>query len=457
MIDTVVLRIHNIDQYHATKEKFYNTQKKDAVTTAFLDEETGEYIESSLAASVIYHDTNRAIPLRHRSNINLPSSHYSIAYDVNFAKNYLEFNFSVPKFEYETNLLQFISIYDQTTQRTFNKFMQFLDKFVKEYLPDKVLFEDIEINRIDLCYNQFFNNEAEALQYLDEQKKLLVKYARSSKNNFRSYDTSFMFITKRYSFKVYHKGSEFKKNDFPKLQKRNFKKYPLDEFIDKSNRILRYEMTFRNSYLNYLFKEMYFSSVNHSLNAVYFNSVYAEFYRFLTGWYEGTKAYNGTYVSGVESFNSRNKKFCLRSFFDYQSTDLQKADTDVVTFDFNMFNMLYSQFYRKVMQYQVSQIPDLGEVMEIVKRRNRDIETQNKLALRKKSQKDESRLFILAALCSKFKIEELKAYLPHRTYYRAKKDLADIGITSQTSKIDIPKPRTDYLDYRMEFGSYHYN
>jgi len=59
------------------------------------------------------------------------------------------------------------------------------------------------------------------LKYLEQQKKLKDKYSRSSTNGAGDYDTSLTYKTKRYSFKIYHKGTEFRQNDKRKLADNN--------------------------------------------------------------------------------------------------------------------------------------------------------------------------------------------------------------------------------------------
>ncbi len=57
--------------------------------------------------------------------------------------------------------------------------------------------------------------------------------------------------TTRFSFKVYDKGAEFRKNDYEKSAKNTFKSYDLQKMVDIADRTLRYECTFRSSYFFY--------------------------------------------------------------------------------------------------------------------------------------------------------------------------------------------------------------
>lgn len=67
-----------------------------------------------------------------------------------------------------------------------------------------------------------------------------------------------MYTTQRYSEKIYHKGSEYKKNDLKHHRRINNEKgvqiFNIEKIQDFADRILRYELTLRNEELNYLFK-----------------------------------------------------------------------------------------------------------------------------------------------------------------------------------------------------------
>ncbi|MBN8785456.1 MAG: hypothetical protein J0I84_00045, partial [Terrimonas sp.] len=215
MIDTIVLRIHNISKYKRLYDQFYRpTKEKNSITKAYIDEDSGEYMEMGYSAALVFHDNNRVLPLMHRSAVYVPSSHYSVSYVISTQKDFLEFNFSIPKYIWSTNVMQFINLFDNSETILFGELQKFITEFINDNCHERPLMDDIEINRIDFCYNQFFNSKDDALAYLAEQNKLLVKYARSSGNKFRSYDTSIMYVTRRYSFKIYHKGTEFAKNDY---------------------------------------------------------------------------------------------------------------------------------------------------------------------------------------------------------------------------------------------------
>src|SRR5262249_16907202 len=144
-----------------------------------------------------------------------------------------------------------------------DKLETFLKTFFKtEFLFCPVDWKDVEVNRIDVCFNQMFPTRKEALKYLEYQKRLKKKYARDEAGVLREYATSLMYVTKRYSAKIYHKGSEYEKNDQKEHLKINQEKgreyFNTSEYQGLSDRMLRYELTIRNTMLNYLHKRYLF-------------------------------------------------------------------------------------------------------------------------------------------------------------------------------------------------------
>lgn len=448
MIDTIILRIHNIDKYKTIYEKFYNpTKKKHSQTVAVVDESTGLLEETTYTNALLFHDTDRVLPLIHRNNISLPSNHYSVSYKADFNKKEIEFNFSIPKYEYSTNVMQFISMYDQGYMMCFKMLVVFIKDFIKQTFDQEPIMEDVEINRIDLCYNQFFLKKEDALTYLDEQKKLLVKYARSSKNNFRSYDTSLMYITQRYSFKIYHKGTEFKKNDYRELVKNgNPKNLPLQELQEHADCILRYEMTFRNTMLQYLTKHHFFISSDKALYPEYAFHPVSKFYRSLVS--------NGL-MKEYEKKKNRKMIFTLKSVFDTTRNIEFLYNSDAVTFDETIFRICFDTFWKKVNDYQLSEAVNVPNLAAQIKRYNDDNKIKRHYTSKQVNDKNVSRILTAALLSHYHNIDDLKNYLPQRTFYRMKADLKKVGLSSLNCHLGFPKPSLDYSDYKIYFSKFH--
>ena len=128
------------------------------------------------------------------------SNHYAFTYFIDYTKNYVEFNFSIPKYIFGSNILMFVDHYgdkqyayhtcselDHNINRAFERLHQFLKVFFKmEFLGCPVEYEDVEVNRIDVCFNQVFPNRDEALRYLEYQKRLKKSMQETKKEFFES-------------------------------------------------------------------------------------------------------------------------------------------------------------------------------------------------------------------------------------------------------------------------------
>ena len=437
MIDTIEIIIHNVRNYKTIYERFYSAQKaKGEYTEAFVNTETAEYVERSYSHSMLFHDNHSVIPIRHRSSMLIPSSHYSLSYLLDDKADTLAFNFSIPKYEYATNLFQFVDMSEpKSGQLLYAKLMKFFDDFFRYTLQEKPLLDDVEIKRIDLCYNQFFEDKDAAMQYLNEQNKLIVKYARSSKNKFRAYDSSVMYVTRRYSFKIYHKGTEFEKNDKKELQKNKAVYYPVDRLQSEADRILRYEMTFRKSFFNYILERFYYKK-----EAIDANLSNSRLYRFF--------AHGVSYgmQSDAENYFMRQKDFFLKSEWDYPGIvpNLQRS---ACSFDNILFGILVGIFWQKIKDYQVKRKIDVAEINTRIDKllEFRD----NKRASVEKLSKGRLRLMTAALLTHYMNIEELKKFIPSTSYNRLVRDLSQIGISTSNHDLPIPEPPLDYTDYAV--------
>ena len=70
--------------------------------------------------------------------------------------------------------------------------------------------------------------------------------------------------------------------------------------------------------------------------------------------------------------------------------------------------------------------------------------------------KNHTRLLTAALLsASGISVDTLRDLIPRATFFRLKKDLKAIGVHSRTSTLNIPMPRIDYLDYRINFKNFH--
>lgn len=288
MIDTVILRVHNLEKNHTLVNnldnfttKGYETRLLD-VPASFMKDISEKGIKDPAIILEELRFKNKMgkggryiLKTKVGKHVNL-SSHYMLTYFINYTKDYVEFNFSIPKYKYGTNMFLFVrhqvdrgymffnaSTLDFNMRDSYELLMTFLKRFFHwEFIMCTVKFTDIEINRIDVCFNQVFKDKADALLYLEYQKRLKKKYARDENGVMRGYETSLMYVTNRFSAKIYHKGTEYERHDKKEHLKYNnekrveyFKTKSLQVFAD---RILRYELTLRNPFLNYIHKRHIF-------------------------------------------------------------------------------------------------------------------------------------------------------------------------------------------------------
>ena len=302
MIDSIVLRFHNLSQYPKIVERLRNPEKgtnhyqrKNPHKDDLVDTETGEIIDkdSFLRLSEIEYSDNGKVWTLYTNKV-LTSSHYYLSYRIDLKRDFTEFNFSIPKYLYGSNLLQFVPHPNENylnfsmelletmefhVSNTFDWLMRFLDRFILDWFDGlEIDKKDIEIARIDIAYNQIFNSKEDALKYLEFQKRIKKSYIRENSNYKADWSSSIFLSTERYGAKIYHKGSEYKSKNGEKSHHLKINKekketiFQVNDELDKdgnvlkeglqsfADRILRYEITFRKSYMSYLFKKHLFAT-----------------------------------------------------------------------------------------------------------------------------------------------------------------------------------------------------
>ena len=285
MIDTIVMRFHGIlsektgildkikstnleitnlavDEHHQLyksmlqyKHRFFNmikVQHKEITSVSIDNEEDFLLLNNSKFKNAFKQikqvmqftdaDNVKEVNLRVNGNYAVPSSTSQVTFSINENGGYIDFNLSIPKYLFGHSLAEFIpqskskrymqyhfELNDISKQRELihERLMKFVDLFLGDLsqmfkldtIPNK---DYIEIRRVDLCYNQHFDNKADALNYLHHQKKIVRKKSRSSGNRHEVYQTSLTYFTSHGSyFKIYHKGSEYIGSQHGDIKKHN--------------------------------------------------------------------------------------------------------------------------------------------------------------------------------------------------------------------------------------------
>lgn len=270
MIDTIRLTVHDILGVH---EQFFRTLTMKTEFTKYRTVSSETLLERDV---FVMESEGKAFEMFRKSSLFLPSSNYKITIRVSIPDDNAVIEFSLPKYFFGQNVSQicfdpshrdffFDKGHTDTPEFQFSKGFRIFRHFLKTFFATEFShcdfdFSQIQINRIDFCFNQVFDSEKEALQYLEYQKRLKKKYMRIGSEPVK-HKTSIFIKNDRYSFKIYHKGSEFRKNDYKRLEKSLYggaSNPSLIHFTNFADRILRYEMTFRDSYISQIYNSKIF-------------------------------------------------------------------------------------------------------------------------------------------------------------------------------------------------------
>lgn len=284
MIDTIVLRIHGVKRYRNILKSLDQLNTKGFTTSIAhvkgkdIDKlrSQGHQSPGEILNILKKQGSNEFLIRAKFAKAPNSSGHYYFVYRVDYIKDFIELNFSVPKYVYGSNVLLFVDHIgdknysfhecwglEHNLKAAFDRFRRFLMELFKfQFINVTVDPEHVEVHRIDVCFNQVFRSQELALKYLEYQKRKSKKYARNEGVRVKEYETSIMYVTKRYSAMIYHKGTEYRKNDSKEHLRFNKRKraeyFKTDQFQAFADRILRYELTLRTDMINYLHKQYVF-------------------------------------------------------------------------------------------------------------------------------------------------------------------------------------------------------
>jgi hypothetical protein len=242
---------------------------------------------------IFFSATNKLIERAAVFTKNMPSSNYKLRYQVDYVSDCFSIEFSIPKFFFGTNVLQ--SVFNPTDKDfdpynkdkntleyqyslIYERFTAYIKSFFQIEFPGLYVdFTKVELRRLDICYNLVFPDKVSTLIYLEAQRNLRKKRQREGTTNLTNYETSIFIKNADYSFKIYHKGAEYNKNDRAehvkindKIMKRNsltpyakvmggtkFEEcFPIEHIQELADRTLRFEMTFFAKYISKIFNQI---------------------------------------------------------------------------------------------------------------------------------------------------------------------------------------------------------
>ncbi len=520
MIDTIALRIHDLKKHESLalglmKESAHSKTYRSKIydSDSFLEFRNMNQVIDQLK----YGDTGQTLVKRHLSKLVAPSSIYYLGYYVDPLRDFIHLEFSIPKYLYGNNVAQFVPCWYSRRYHSvdsmsftfsgrisFEMLQEFIIYFIKrEFLDEPIDFTQLEVNRLDLCYNQYFLNQADALDYLEIQKKRKPKGLSEFSDASTIRKTSIVYNTSLYYAKIYHKGSEFQNDDRPELIKWNNaindkiklyresrthkigfwdlqetknevarlqrKMFDIDFISQQANRILRYEITFRPSAMSYFYKRYIwrkndpawrdlFNQYN-KLHTIVVNKGILNLSR------EEKSIYNK-----VRKMLSKRHKFYVRLSREAQRKS-QMSFTDEVLPDAlysnELHKMLFDKFHKFIQMFQVTELPpdsqaliQVAEFNQRIKMRKKTmpkkiIDNLSQTVLRKNdySRINPGKVQKVLELLKVYTFDEMvKRNLYSRaTIHRIKQDLNRLGIDPNSN---IPhghgiRVRTDYSDYHI--------
>lgn len=297
MFDTITIRIHKLKKYPDLVKLLFDPNSGSKRYAIVLDKALDAAYQATTNKRLFidYLDKKNLIEFDYRKKIKLTqSSNYEFQYMQNTTRDYLEFQFSIPKFLYGTNVLQGLyhkaGIAEAPNMKDFNPYnweekddtmnrlgnMEWAFTWLKNFIEKKffgfmfpfiaVDFRDVSIARLDICFNQVFKTKEAAVEYLSYQRNIKKKYARDNSNYVRDWRTSITYVGSLFSAKIYLKGPEFQKKDKRQLNRINDdlkkegkrKKFDTKVLQDLADRTLRYELTCHSKMFSYIyFSELY--------------------------------------------------------------------------------------------------------------------------------------------------------------------------------------------------------
>jgi hypothetical protein len=419
MFDTITLRINNSHRYENLVSILYdpNSGLKQFETVYDIHELAKKQTEFRVQ-STEYLDTGRRVDKAYRRKLYQDSSNYEFNYHHDKLRKFLEFEFSIPKFLYGTNVFQ--AVYHHANlpysphSGEFNKYkwctdtgdalkvggnMDFAGHYLHDFIFNKFLgylfpsisidSDDIEVARLDICFNQVFDSHADAMQYLEYQRQVKKKYARDSSNIVRDWRTAIGYVGSLFYFKIYHKGEEFrKKGDAKHLKKINqllnpklgYDKFDIPLIQSFADRVLRYELTCHSKFLSYLHMNYIFrkDSITHLQKKVRYNKI-RSVKNSMVGGATVFKPMPRGDKEFYESFTwvlTKRYRFHLtvdKATKKHHESDMYDAPTSIAPFSQDLVYLCMNKLKELFDEFQIQDRPPVGTVLAKLKKYNETV------------------------------------------------------------------------------------
>lgn len=253
MIDTIKIQIDG--EAYTTVKHFFLTGEYEKIT-----EDTEKINIQGVVKKAFFNnkkDTNKEY---YKGFVYLNSRNYGIRFFINENLRKINIEWSVPKWEYSSNVFEFIDVIDINTLTIIDhlpRLKEMLGLHLYNIL-NQISYGNyykfigcFSLVRIDLCKNIIFNSEHDSTlfyKYLTQQKK---KYSKTIDGNLNFYkDETIFYKQDAYSVKFYKKGKELTSENFLHDMKTNL---AIAEF---ANRIIRFEVTYRNLKLSQIMRQL---------------------------------------------------------------------------------------------------------------------------------------------------------------------------------------------------------
>lgn len=482
MIDTIIIKVHNIEANliivnHIWGAKgAFTKSEKNISDVDFADFKQKQIFFKNLDQN----KTVSSMPFTTHVYSSINTDHYSVASRINYVQDFIEFNFSIPKYMYGHNIAQFVppnkniaafnENYLKNAETVYNHIFKFLDVFFVSnfgYCPD---FRFISVTRLDLCFNMFFETKKQALSYIQAIAVIRKKYMRST-SNYLPRTTSLYHITKNVNYNIYHKGSEYEANDKKVHQKLNIehkkKIFDTDLLQDISDKIVRFEAKYKDSWMSqqYLY---HFWRKDCSRHRNYFTQ------------YKTIKKLKEFHIKDYlklpkwkkNLYNDFNKKLMLKkdvflkNDFEYiqhylrespklmylnkysvKSDDIhiyniEQNHESRIRLSYPLFKHMCKHFNDFLSQYIVNELPTKIDIIKIVEEHNKIVDQHNydneiaiqQKKMKRKSKMNKNKIAMIVQLLNEYSLDEIKnlKLFDDRTFYRYKSDLKQLGVNPQS-------------------------